>query len=252
MVSINSPETAAENFHKKAEAYLAEKKFEEAIASCELAIKIEENYFPPYKTLGNAWQIQGKLVEAENWYNKALEIKSDWPEVYANLGSLYAMQQKWQEAISYYQKAVNLKPDFAGAYRNMTKVWLNVGNQKLAAYCQYKALSIEPEKATFEELINLGKPLEQQDSLNEAIFCYRMAIKLNSNSSEVSTESKTLSIVKLYFSSVHMKLFFNPIISKIQIACYITVSLNMTSTSKTDDFPTPVIKTFLVCDRKCR
>ncbi|MDE5111011.1 MAG: hypothetical protein O4753_06985, partial [Trichodesmium sp. St7_bin2_1] len=61
MVSINPSETAAENFHKKAEAYLAENKFEEAIASCELAIKIEENYFPPYKTLGNAWRAQGKL-----------------------------------------------------------------------------------------------------------------------------------------------------------------------------------------------
>ncbi|NEQ39633.1 MAG: tetratricopeptide repeat protein [Okeania sp. SIO3I5] len=184
MASTNPPESAAENFHKKAEAYLAQKKFEEAIASCELAIKIEESYFPAYKTLGNAWQAQGKLVEAENWYKKALEIKSDWPEVYANLGSLYAMEQKWQEAISYYQKAVNLKPDFAGAYRNMTKVWLRLGNQKSATYCQYKALSMEPEKATFEELINLGKTLEQQDSLNEAISCYRMAIKLDNNSSE--------------------------------------------------------------------
>ncbi|MGD1705185.1 tetratricopeptide repeat protein [Dapis sp. BLCC M229] len=184
MASTNPPESAAENFHKKAEAYLAQRKFEEAIASCELAIKIEENYFPAYKTLGNAWQVQGKLAEAENWYKKALEIKSDWPEVYANLGSLYAMQQKWQEAVSYYQKAVNLKPDFAGAYRNMTKVWLRLGNQKSATYCQYKALSIEPEKASLEEFINLGKTLEQQGSLNEAISCYRMAIKLDHNSSE--------------------------------------------------------------------
>ncbi len=184
MASINPPESAAENFHKKAEAYLAEKKFDEAIASCELAIKIEENYFPAYKTLGNAWQTQGKLAEAENWYKKALEIKSDWPEVYANLGSLYAMQQKWQEAISYYQKAVTLKPDFAGAYRNMTKVWLRLGNQKSATYCQYKALSIEPEKSNLAEMMSLGKTLQQQGNLQEAIYCYRMAIKLNSNSSE--------------------------------------------------------------------
>ncbi|OZH54336.1 hypothetical protein AFK68_11600 [Hydrocoleum sp. CS-953] len=184
MTSTNFPESAAENFHKKAEAYLTQKKFDEAIASCELAIKIEENYFPAYKTLGNTWQVQGKLAEAENWYKKALEIKSDWPEVYANLGSLYAMQQKLQEAISYYQKAVNLKPDFAGVYRNMRKVWLNLGNQKSATYCQYKALSIEPEKATPDELMSLGKTLEQQDSLNEAISCYRMAIKLDNNSSE--------------------------------------------------------------------
>ncbi|NES04402.1 MAG: tetratricopeptide repeat protein [Okeania sp. SIO2F4] len=184
MALTNPPESAAENFHKKAEAYLTEKKFDEAIASCELAIKIEENYFPAYKTLGNAWQVQGKLAEAENWYKKALEIKSDWPEVYANLGSLYGMQQKWQEAVSYYQKAVSLKPDFAGAYRNMTKIWLGLGNQKSATYCQYKALSIEPEKATPDEFINLGKNLEKQESLNEAISCYRMAIKLDNNSSE--------------------------------------------------------------------
>ncbi|MGD1807591.1 tetratricopeptide repeat protein [Dapis sp. BLCC M126] len=184
MASTNPPESAAENFHKKAEAYLAQKKFEEAIASCELAIKIEENYFPAYKTLGNAWQVQGKLAEAENCYKKALEIKSDWPEVYANLGSLYAMQQKWQEAISYYQKAVNLKPDFAGAYRNMTKVWLSLGNQKSATYCQYKALSLEPEKSNPEEVMSLGKTLQQQGSLDEAISCYRMIIKLDNNSSE--------------------------------------------------------------------
>ncbi|MDE5101871.1 MAG: tetratricopeptide repeat protein [Trichodesmium sp. St19_bin2] len=184
MASINPQETAAENFHKKAEAYLAEKKFDEAIASCELAIKIEDNYFPAYKTLGNTWQAQGKLAEAENWYKKALEIKSNWPEIYANLGSLYAMQQKWEEAISYYQKAVDIKPDFAGAYRNMRKVWLSLGNQKLATYCQYKVLSIEPEKATFEEFMNVGKTLEKEGSLNDAISCYRMATKLNSNSSE--------------------------------------------------------------------
>ncbi|MGK7919195.1 MAG: tetratricopeptide repeat protein [Trichodesmium sp.] len=184
MTSTNPSESAAENFHKKAEAYLAQKKFDEAIASCELAIKIEESYFPAYKTLGNAWQIQGKLVEAESCYKKALEIKSDWPEVYANLGSLYAMQQKWQEAISYYQKAVNLKPDFAGAYRNMTKVWLSLGNQKSATYCQYKALSIEPEKANFAEVMSLGQTLEEQGSLTEAISCYRIAIKLDNNSTE--------------------------------------------------------------------
>ncbi|MGB3514347.1 MAG: tetratricopeptide repeat protein [Microcoleaceae cyanobacterium] len=184
MASTNPPESAAENFHKKAETYLSERKFDEAIASCELAVKIEQDYAPAYKTLGNAWQAKGKLDEAEMWYKKALEIRSDWPEVYANIGSLYARQQKWQEAISYYQKAVALKPNFAGAYRNMAKVWLQLGNQKSATECQYQALSIESEKATLEEYINLGKSLQQQGSLNEAISCYRKAIQLNFNSPE--------------------------------------------------------------------
>ena len=41
MTSTNPPESAAEKFHKKAEVYVAEKKIDEAIASYELAIKIE-------------------------------------------------------------------------------------------------------------------------------------------------------------------------------------------------------------------
>ncbi|GGA19364.1 tetratricopeptide repeat protein [Okeania sp. KiyG1] len=70
MTSTNPPESAAEKFHQKAEAYVAENKFDEAIASCELAIKIEENYAPAYKTLGNVWQAKGKLETAENYYKK--------------------------------------------------------------------------------------------------------------------------------------------------------------------------------------
>ncbi|MDJ0555554.1 MAG: tetratricopeptide repeat protein [Microcoleaceae cyanobacterium MO_207.B10] len=181
MALTNSPQSAAENFHKKAETYVAERKFDEAIASCELAIKIEQNYAPAYKTLGNVCQAKGKLDEAEKWYKKALEIQSDWPEVYANIGSLYAKQKKWQAAISYYQKAVAIKPYFAGAYRNMGKVWLQLGNQESAMECQYQALSIEPEQATPEEHLKLGKTLSQLGRLNEAISCYRKAIKFNSN-----------------------------------------------------------------------
>lgn len=55
MVLINFQEIAVENFYKKVEVYLVEKKFDEVIVFCELVIKIEDNYFFVYKILGNIW-----------------------------------------------------------------------------------------------------------------------------------------------------------------------------------------------------
>jgi len=178
----NQQPTAAENFHKQAEAYLAQRKLDEAIASCELAIKIEPEYAPPYKTLGNALQGKGQLDAAENWYKKAVEIKSDWPEVYANLGSIYAKKQEWQPAVEHFQKAISIKPDFAGAYRNLARVWELAGNHDKAIESQYQAFNLEPEKAKAEEHIFLGDELIKKHRINLAISCYRNAIKINEKS----------------------------------------------------------------------
>jgi tetratricopeptide (TPR) repeat protein/GT2 family glycosyltransferase len=178
----NQQPTAAENFHKQGEAYLSQRKLDEAIASCELAIKIEPGYAPPYKTIGNALQGKGQLDAAENWYKKAIEIKSDWPEVYANLGSIYAKKQEWQPAIEYFQKAISIKPDFAGVYRNLAKVWELAGNHDKAIESQYHALNLEPEKARAEEHISLGDELIKKRRIDLAISCYRNAIKINEKS----------------------------------------------------------------------
>ncbi|MDY6807118.1 MAG: tetratricopeptide repeat protein [Cyanobacteriota bacterium] len=182
MSSENQQPTAAENFHKQAEVYLAQRKLDEAIASCELAIKIEPTYAPPYKTLGNVLQGKGQLDVAENWYKKAIEVRPNWPEVYANLGSIYAKKQGWQQAVEFFRKAISIKPDFAGAYRNLARVLELAGYHDEAIKSQYQALSLEPEKATDEEHINLGDELIKKRDTSLAISCYKNAIKINAKS----------------------------------------------------------------------
>ena len=184
MSSENQQPTAAENFHKQAELYLSQRKIDETIASCELAIKIEPGYAPAYKTLGNALQSQGKLEDAEKWYQKAIEIKPKWPEVCANLGSIYAKQQNWQQAVEQFEKAISIKPDFAGAYRNLARVWELAGDHQKAIESLYQALNLEPEKSTEEEHLKLGDVFLQKQDLTKAISCYRNAIKVNKNSAK--------------------------------------------------------------------
>ncbi|MEZ2301805.1 MAG: tetratricopeptide repeat protein [Microcoleus sp.] len=178
--TVNTESTAV-NFNQQGETYLSQGKLEEAIASCEQALKIHPNFAPAYKTLGNALQAQGRVEEARHWYAKAIEIEPNFAEVYANLGSICAQQQKWQEAIAFYQKAIAIKPNFAGVYRNLAKVFGEVGKPAEAQECWYRAFSLEPEKAKPSEHLNMGDAFFRQEKLPEAIACYDRAIKLDPN-----------------------------------------------------------------------
>jgi tetratricopeptide (TPR) repeat protein len=181
MSSTVTTESTAVQFNQQGEIYLSQGKLEEAIASCEQALKIHPNFAPAYKTLGNALQAQGRMEEARHWYAKAIEIEPNFAEVYANLGSLGAQQQKWQEAIGFYQKALAIKPNFAGVYRNLAKVFGQIGKPEEAQQCWYQAFSLEPEKVAPGEHLNMGDAFFRQEKFPEAIACYDRAIKLDPN-----------------------------------------------------------------------
>ncbi len=176
--TVNTESTAV-HFNQQGETYLSQGKLEEAIASCEQALKIHPNFAPAYKTLGNALQAQGRMEEARHWYAKAIEIEPNFAEVYANLGSICAQQQKWQESIAFYQKAIAIKPNFAGVYRNLAKVFGEVGKPAEAQECWYRAFSLEPEKAKPSEHLSMGDAFARQERLPEAIACYDRAIKFD-------------------------------------------------------------------------
>jgi FkbM family methyltransferase len=163
------------------ELRLAEGKLDDAMNACKLALKIDPQFAPAYKTLGNAFQAGGKLDEAKNCYICALEIQPDFAEALANLGTVSAQQQHWQQAIASYQKAIAIQPNFAGVYRNLAKVFSQIGKPEEAADCWYAALILEPSKATADEYLNLGNTLLEQQKLDRAIVCYRRAVYLNPN-----------------------------------------------------------------------
>ena len=172
---------AAQIYLQQASAYYNQNKWTEAITACRKALKINSNLSEAYKIWGNVLQRKGKTAEAMGYYAKAVEIQPDLAEVYANLGSLYAQQQQWQKAIDYYQKAILIQPTFAGAHRNLAKAGEELGeaDKALKYFCQ--ALHLEPAMLTPSQHIELGNELWEEGKSEEAIACYRHAIKLNPN-----------------------------------------------------------------------
>jgi tetratricopeptide (TPR) repeat protein len=181
MQATFNSETAAEQLNQQAEVYLAQGKLDEAESVCLKAIQIQPNSADSYKNLGTTLQRKGKIKEAQQSYLKAIKINPNFAAAYANLGSLYGQQRQWEAAIASYQRAININPKFAGAYRNLAKVWTQLKRTAEATDCWYLAWSLEPEKFSAVECVNLGNALVQQREMTRAIACYRYALELNPN-----------------------------------------------------------------------
>jgi tetratricopeptide (TPR) repeat protein len=181
MPPMVQPEQTATHYQQRAEALLAQRKLDDAIAACQEALKSDPRSASACKTLGNIWRAKGDLQQARNWYQKAIELNPTYAEAYANLGNVATQQQDWQAAIAYFQKAIALKPDFAGAYQNLSKVWQKLGRELESTDCLYRAYELESQGVKPESLLNLGNRLFKQDRLTQAIACYQKALKINPN-----------------------------------------------------------------------
>ncbi|MEG5220458.1 tetratricopeptide repeat protein, partial [Microcoleus sp. ARI1-A5] len=178
--TINSEITLVQ-LNEQAEVYLAQGKLEEAKATCLQALNIQPKSALLLKLLGNILHAQGKIEESQKCYIKAIEIQPNFAAAYVNLGSLYAQQQHWDSAVRYYQQAIHIDPNFTAAYRNLAKVWTQLNKPSEAADCWYTAWSLEPEKFSAQECVNLGNTLVRLDDITRGIYCYQRALKLNPN-----------------------------------------------------------------------
>ena len=172
---------AAQIYLQQALAYYEQHQWTEAITACRNALNIDSNSSEAYKIWGNVLHRSGKTAEAIGYYAKAVEIQPSFAEVYANLGSIYAQKQQWHKAIHYYQKAIFIEPNFVGAYRSLAKVWEELGEAERALKYFCQALRLEPAILTPIQHMKLGTELWEEGKSEEAIACYRHAIKLNPN-----------------------------------------------------------------------
>ncbi|QJB26808.1 tetratricopeptide repeat protein [Limnospira fusiformis] len=171
--------------NEKAVSYLNERNWGESINCCEQALKIDPNFALSYKTLGTIRQLQGDFLAAESCYHSALKIAPNMAEVYANLGSLYAQNKRWNEAINAYEKALEIRPNMAGFYRNLAKVFTQCGQPERATEYWCKAILLSADPVSFQDYLNFGNQLQQQQQLEKAIAIYQKAIVNYPNQSDV-------------------------------------------------------------------
>jgi tetratricopeptide (TPR) repeat protein len=96
-------------------AYSFQGKIDEAIAQCEIAIKLDPEFGNPYNDIGVYLMQQQKLDEAIPWLEKAKQAKRYEPRhfPYINLGRVYITKGMIQKALEEFRGALRLNPDDA-------------------------------------------------------------------------------------------------------------------------------------------
>ncbi len=129
------------------EAYVNASRYEDAIRSCDKALKVEPSLSPAYYNRGLAWAGLDHMTEAISDYDKAIALKPDFAAAYNNRGVAHARAGRSYEALRDYDEALRLKPDYAQAYTNQGNVYTQLGQPADAIRDYDKAIMLNPEFA---------------------------------------------------------------------------------------------------------
>jgi tetratricopeptide (TPR) repeat protein len=104
----------------------------------------------------------GKLVDAEVWYNK---------------GNSFYASGRHEEAIRCYEEAIKINNEFVDAWLNKGSSLFDLGRYEEAIGCYEMLLKINQEYGA--AWYNKGNSLSILDRHEEAIGCYEMSLKIN-------------------------------------------------------------------------
>ena len=119
---------------------------------------------------------QGKLIEAEEIYEKLVKKGACSHIAYGNLAAIYGLKGRKLEMIKLLRKALEIQPDYPDAHINLGTALKENGDLNGAIASFHQALKLKP--SYLEAHINLGNALHEQGDLIAGIECFENALKL--------------------------------------------------------------------------
>ena len=177
------------------------------------------------RLLSHSLMKQNRLEEAEERLRFAIAIEPDFPQLREDLGSALALRGQFDEAIPHFEKAIEGEPSLSGPYKKLAQALIAVGRANEADSLIRMFIDREPGKKAVAEAIQqvydgnteeaaaaLGRSIELNPDVplvqmsqghvlktlgkqEEALACYREAIRLKPTFGEV------------YWSMANLKIF---------------------------------------------
>ena len=136
------------------------------------------------KNLGTGFGLhqQGKLDEAQFYYEAVLKADSKNFDALHLLGVIAHQRQNYATAIELLDRAIQQNPRSALAHLNRGNTLKEMGNLQQAIANYEQAIAIHPGYA--EAYVNLGIALQESRQSDRALTCYRKAIDLKPDFAE--------------------------------------------------------------------
>src|SRR5208282_2473271 len=125
----------------------------EAAAEFQLALGLEPTNEGAAIGLAHAFQLEGKITEAEGAYQQAIQAHPNSRSAYNNFGAFYLGRNQYQNALQMYAKAIQIAPEWYATYSNVGNIYNQMGQYEKAIDPLKKSIAIRPSYAAY---VNLG------------------------------------------------------------------------------------------------
>jgi len=162
------------------------KRFEQALACFDLALKVRPDYAEALSNRGGTLHALKRFEEALASFDRALKLRPDYPAALYNRGLVLHALKRFEEALASYEGALNMHPDHAEALlcRGLVLHDLTRFEEALASY--QSALNVRPTYP--EALFNSGNTLHELKRFEQALACFDLALKIRPDYAEVLSD----------------------------------------------------------------
>jgi tetratricopeptide (TPR) repeat protein len=104
--------------------YSFQKRYEEAIAECHAAIRVDPDFGNPYNDIGVYLMELGRPDEAIEWLERAKQAPRYEPRhfPYFNLSRIYVAKHRIRDAVRELQTAIELEPGYRAARQELHRL----------------------------------------------------------------------------------------------------------------------------------
>jgi tetratricopeptide (TPR) repeat protein len=174
----------AQTHYRRGNTYNNLERYDEAIEEYQLSITADPTFADSVRNLANIFYFQERYEETIPLLQRFVELQKEPTAgliaAYNTLGQLLRDAKRYDEAIEIDELAIEHDPENTSQVYVMANTYFNAGRTDDAVRIYQKALTVTPNDAFIHR--SLGRMLESEGRLQEALTQYRAAAELDTGS----------------------------------------------------------------------
>lgn len=180
----NTEKFSALNEFAKGNDFSFRKDYAQALASYDMAIKLDPQLAEAYNNRGIVKYDLGQFSTAVEDYTTAIKLKTGFINALNNRGNAYVALGQFQNAVKDIEAVLKLNDNFAAGHNNLGGIYYSMKNYDAAIKEYTRAIQIDPHYA--EAYYNRGAIYFGLGKYVEALSDIKMSMSLNPNDNEIS------------------------------------------------------------------
>ncbi len=178
-----TPWTEADERARRARRFLAEKRWNDAIAELQAAVALQPDRADWYFHIGRAFDELGRYDDAVQAYRTCLSIDDQHLHALNHQGVSLHQMGRINEAIGVFERLESVDPTFEPSYCNRIRCYTDLHDHQAAEEMFYTARLYRDHCPTC--YFNIGLSLAARGLFDRAIFCWQKTIDLAGDHVEV-------------------------------------------------------------------